>query len=180
MGSLRTCVAGVAVAMALGSGPLFAAPPDAEHARLIATCGSWNVELTFTFQPAAAPIVVKGTSTIEPLFNGTFVQETIRGELNGVPFTTMAWTGFNTATHQYEATRISSTNTFRISETGAYDESSGELRLKAEYPLAGDTWHQRTVIKVLSPDAMRAASYLSFGAVPEWKAVDITYSRAAR
>jgi len=177
MRSLRALVLGGVLAATLSSGTMHAAPPDAEHGRLIATCGNWMVELTFTVQPGAAPIVVKGTSTIEPLFNGTFVQETIRGELNGVPFTTLAWTGYNTATHQYEATRISSTNTARIAESGAYDESSGELQLKADYPLAGDTWHQRTVIKVLSPDAMLATSYLSFGAVPEWKAVEIKYTR---
>jgi hypothetical protein len=180
MDPLRMLVAGVIAVATLSSRPMLAAPADAEHDRLIATCGSWVVELTFKFQPAAPPVVVKGTSTIEPLFNGTFVQETIRGELNGVPFTTMAWTGFNTATHQYEATRISSTNTSRISETGAYDESAGELQLKAEYLLSGDTWRQRTVIKVLSPDAMLATSYLSFGAVPEWKAVEIKYSRNSK
>ena len=177
MGSRLALVVGAIAVAALSSGTVIAAPPDVEHSRLIATCGSWNVELTFKFQPAAPPIVVKGTSTIEPLFNGTFIQETIRGVLNGVPFTTMAWTGFNTATRQYEATRIATTNTARIAETGTYDESAGELQLKAEYQLAGDTWHQRTVIKILSPDAMLATSYLSFGAVPEWKAVEIKYAR---
>ena len=50
-------------------------------------------------------------------------------------------------THQYEATRIASTNTIRIAETGGYDEKTNQFELKADYPLAGDTWHQRTVIQ---------------------------------
>jgi hypothetical protein len=49
--------------------------------------------------------------------------------------------------------------------------------LKADYPLTGDTWHQRTIIQQPSADAMTAASYLSFGVVPEWKAVEIKYTR---
>src|SRR5262245_53105036 len=77
-----------------------------EHERLTALCGTWDVELTFTFQPGRPGITAKGTSTIRPLFNGTFIEEKIEGTLNGMPFTTLAWTGFNTATHQYEATRI--------------------------------------------------------------------------
>src|SRR5262245_12344194 len=92
----------------------------------------------------------KGTSTIRSLFDGTFVEERIEGMLNGRPFTTLAWTGYNTSTHQYEATRIASTNTVRIAETGVYDEKANQFELKADYPFAGDTWHQRTVIQPLA------------------------------
>jgi hypothetical protein len=154
-----------------------AAQADPEHARLTAMCGTWNVEMTFRFQPGQQGIPVKATSVITPLVGGLFIEEKIEGVLNGTPFTTLAWTGFNTVTHQYEATRIASTNTMRIAETGRYDEVTKALELQAEYPLAGDTWHQRTVITITSADAMIAASYLRFGSVPEWKAVEIKYSR---
>jgi Protein of unknown function (DUF1579) len=151
-----------------------------EHARLIAMCGTWDVEVTFWFQPGRPGVTTKGTSTIRPLLDGLFVEEKIEGTLNGAPFTTLAWTGFNTATHQYEATRIASTNTIRIAETGSYDEKTRQFELKADYPLAGDTWHQRTVIQQPSADSMVAASYLSFGQVPEWKGAEIKYTRRAK
>lgn len=154
--------------------------PDPEHARLIALCGTWDVELTFWFQPGRPPVVSKGVSTIRPLFEGLFVEEKIEGALNGVPFTTLAWTGFNTSTHQYEATRIASTNTARIAEAGVWDEGARHFELRASYVLAGDTWTQRTVIEPTSPNTMVAASYLSFGNVPEWKAVEIRYTRTAK
>ena len=151
-----------------------------EHARLAAMAGVWDVELTFWFRPGGSGIVSKGVSTIQPLFGGLFIEEKIEGTLNGTPFTTLAWTGFNTVTHRYEATRIASTNTIRISETGAYDENTKQFELKAEYPLAGDTWHQRTVIQSTSADTMTATSYLSFGTVPEWKGVEIKYARRTK
>jgi len=153
---------------------------DPEHARLTAMSGTWDVEMTFWLRPGGPGITTKGTSTIRPLLNGLFVEEKIEGTLNGAPFTTLAWTGFNTATHQYEATRIASTNTIRIAETGSYDENTRQFELKADYPMAGDTWHQRTVIQQASPDAMTASSYLSFGAVPEWKGVEIKYTRTSK
>ena len=87
--------------------------------------------------------------------------------MNGVPCTTLAWTGFNTATHRYEATRIASTNTSRIAEAGVCDEKANQFELEADYPWAGETWHQRTVIQPPSSDSMTATSYLRFGAVPE-------------
>ena len=133
--------------------------------------------MTFRFRPGGPGVASKGTSTIRPVFDGLFIEEKIGGTLNGAPFTTLAWTGFNTGTRQYEATRIATTNTARIAETGSFDEKTGQFELKADYALAGDTWHQRTVIQQPSPDAMTAASYLSFGNVPEWKAVELKYTR---
>jgi uncharacterized protein DUF1579 len=157
-----------------------AVPSDPEHARLTAMCGTWDVEMTFWLRPGGAGVTTRGTSTIRPLFDGLFVEERIEGTLNGAPFTTLAWTGFNTATHEYEATRIASTNSIRIAETGAYDEKSRQFELKADYRLAGDTWHQRTVIQQSTADAMIASSYLSFGNVPEWKGVEIRYARSSK
>lgn len=151
-----------------------------EHARLTALCGTWDVELTFWFQPGGAGLTTKGTSTIRSLFDGLFIEEKIEGTLNGAPFTTLGWTGFNAQTLKYEATRIASTNTIQIAESGAYDETAGQFELKADYPFAGDTWHQRTIIRPLSASAMTVVSYLSYGKVPEWKGVEIRYSRRAR
>ena len=88
--------------------------------------------------------------------------------------------GLNPGTHQYEATRISSTNPIRIAESGAWNEQERRFELRATYVLTGDTWTQRTVIQPTSPDAMVASSYLSFGAVPEWKAVEIRYTRRSK
>ena len=167
----------VAVCAIAAATTVSAAP---EHARLTAMVGAWDVEMTFWLQPGTPGIATKGTSTIQSLLNGLFIEEKIEGTLNGAPFTTLAWTGFNTVTHQYEATRIATTNTMRIAESGAYDEQAKQFELKADYPLAGDTWHQRTVIQQLSADSMIAGSFLSFGKVPEWKAVEIKYTRRAK
>jgi len=156
------------------------AAPGPEHARLTALCGSWDVELTFWFKPGAPGLTTKGTSTIRSILGGLFIEEKIDGLLNGTPFTTLSWTGFNTSTHEYEATRIASTNTVRIAENGAWDEQARRFELKGSYKLAGDTWTQRTVIQPASADSMVATSYLSFGTVPEWKAVEITYKRTGK
>ena len=158
----------------------YAAQAGPEHARLTAMAGTWDVELTFWFKPGGPGLTTKGTSTIRTLLGGLFIEEKIEGTLNGAPFTTLAWTGYNTDSHKYEATRIASTNSIRIAETGIYDEKTKQFELKADDPLAGDTWHQRTVIQPASADAMIATSYLSFGAVPEWKGVEIRYTRRSK
>jgi hypothetical protein len=153
---------------------------DPEHARLTAMTGTWDVDMTLWPRPGGPGLASKGTSTIRPLLNDLFIEEQIEGTLNGASFTTLAWTGYNAATHQYEATRISSSNPIRIAEAGGYDEKTRQFELKADYSMAGDTWHQRTVIQTPSADAMTATSYLSFGSVPEWKAVEIKYTRRQR
>jgi len=154
--------------------------PGPEHARLTAMSGTWDVEMTLWTQPGRAGLAAKGTSTIRPLFDGLFIEEKIEGTLNGTSFTTLAWTGYNPGTRQYEATRISSTTPVRIAESGAWIDQDRRFELKGTYMLAGETWTQRTVIEPTSTDAMVATSYLSFGAVPEWKAVEIKYSRRSK
>ena len=174
-------IAAIALATTVGAPAVTVAQrTDVEHARLAAMTGIWDAEMTFWLRPGGAGVPSKAEAAIRPLFEGRFVEEKIEGTLNGVPFTTLAWTGFNPETHQYEATRISSTNPARIAETGAYDDTAKQFEFKAEYRLAGDTWHQRTVIRMTSQDAMIATSYLSFGSVGEWKAVEIKYTRKAR
>jgi len=169
-------IAALVAATAIGATTLDAAA-DQEHARLVSMCGTWDVEVTFWFQPGRPGVTTRGRSTIRSLFDGLFVEEKIEGLLNGTPYTTLSWTGFNTVTRQYEATRIASTNSMRIVESGGYDEKTRQFELNADYPLAGETWHQRTVIQPLSNDTMVVTSYLSFGKVPEWKGVEIKYTR---
>lgn len=176
-GMLVIASAVVATLDAKPATPRVVTGPGPEHARLTALTGTWDVELTFWFQPGKPPVVSKGVSTIQPLFDGSFIEERIEGALNGVPFTTLAWTGFNTSTHQYEATRIASTNTIQIAEAGVWDDTARHFELKGSYMLAGQTWTQRTVIEPSTANTMVVASYLSFGKVPEWKAVEIRYTR---
>jgi Protein of unknown function (DUF1579) len=178
MNRLRVCLmAMLVVAVTIVSA---SADTDPDHARLAAMCGTWDVAMTLWVRPGGDGLTTTATSTIQPLFGGMFIEEKIEGALGGTPFTTLAWTGFNPETHQYEATRIASTNPGRIAESGAYDEKANQFELKADFPMAGQAWHQRTVIVPTSADAMVATSYLSFGSVPEWKAVEIKYTRKTK
>ena len=77
------------------------ARPDPEHARLTALAGTWDVEMTFKFRPDGPGVPTKGTSTIQSLLGGQFIEEKIEGVLAGTPFTTLAWTGYNTGSKQY-------------------------------------------------------------------------------
>ena len=165
---------------ARSTGAAVTSAPGPEHARLTALCGIWDVEMTFWFQPGSPPAATKAVSTIRSLLGGLFIEEKIEGALAGNPFTTLAWTGFNTSTHQYEATRISGNYTGRIAETGVWDEQARRFELKASLVMGTDTWTQRTVIQPTSATTMVATSYFSFGNVPEWKAVEIKYTLRAK
>ena len=153
--------------------------PSPEHAKLVALAGDYDVDLTFRFGGEQPPMKVAGTSEIRVLFDGSFIEERIEGTLGGKPFTTLSWTGYNPFTKQYEATRIASTNVIRIVESGTAD-ASGTLELKAEYPFAGDTWRQRTVVRTTADGLPEVDSFLSFGTTPEWKGVEIRYRKRAK
>ena len=150
---------------------------DPEHDRLSAMVGNWDVAMTLWIRPDTPPLTIKATSTIRPLFDGLFVEEKIEGMIGKTAFSTLAWTGYNADSHQYEATRISSTNPNRIAEAGAWNDQEKQFDLKGTYLQGGESWTQRTVIQQSSADTMIATSYLSFGKIAEWKAVEIKYTR---
>ncbi|MGH7616858.1 MAG: DUF1579 family protein [Gemmatimonadaceae bacterium] len=139
--------------------------PGPVPARLTAMTGTWDVETTFWFRPGIPPVVSKGVSTIRSLFDGLYIEEKIEGALNGAPFTTLAWTGFNTSSRQYEATRIASTSSVRIAETGAWDDRARRFELTGSSVLGADTWTQRMVIEPTTSDSMIATTYRTAVAV---------------
>src|SRR5947208_1682280 len=95
----RTRMLALVVAAGLIAAPCLAQPAarpvDAEHARLGAMVGTWDVDMTLWPRPGGAGLAAKATATIRPLFDGMFVQEDLEGTVNGAPFSTRAWTGFN-------------------------------------------------------------------------------------
>ena len=150
--------------------------PGPEHARLAEMVGTWDAELGFVFKAGDPPVKAHCISRITLELGGMFIQERIEGLLGEQPIATSSWTGFNTFTNHYEATRMASTNTIRILESGVYDEKLAAFVLTAAYPFAGDTWTQRTIIKH-AKDTMDVDVFMSFGKTPEWKGCTITYRR---
>ena len=97
---LGVCVFAALIASIPTTGAAAQALSSPEHARLAAMAGVWDVEVTFWLRPGGPGLASKGVSTIQALFGGLFIEEKIEGTLNGTPFTTLAWTGFNTVTHR--------------------------------------------------------------------------------
>src|SRR5688572_14170060 len=125
------------VVMGVSGGPVTketstppAPPVSAEVARLQRMVGTYDVELKFWFDATNPNAMMKtrGVSVIKSLY-GTFIEERIEGLLGEKPFGTLSITGFNVDRKVYEATRVASTNTIRIAETGTFDEKSGALVL---------------------------------------------------
>jgi hypothetical protein len=144
-----------------------------EHTRLQQLVGDWDLELTFYFEPGK-PTKARGHSQITSLY-GLFIEEKIEGLIGEMPFGSTSITGYNADSKVYEATRVASTNTIRIAESGTFKD--GALVLEAKYPFMGETWTQRTVIKQTGDDAMHIDVFMGHGKAPEWKGCEISYKR---
>jgi hypothetical protein len=144
-----------------------------EHARLQKMVGDWDLELAFQFEPGTVT-KARGISRISSLY-GLFIEERIEWLLGEKPFGSTSITGYNADRKVYEATRVGSTNTIRIAESGTVRD--GALVLQAKYPFMGETWTQRTVITQASDDEMHVDVFMSHGKAPEWKGVELKYQR---
>ena len=145
------CAVAVAASSAIAAQTAQTTRSNPEHARLTAMSGP-GTSMSFRFQPDGPGVTTKGTATIRSLFGGQFIEEKIEGIAGGhavhddrvdrIQYRDEAVRGDAHRQHQHD----------RIAETGSFDEETRQFELKADYPLAGDTWHQRTVIQQMSDD----------------------------
>ncbi len=180
-GLLLTIPAVVLIALCLVRGGAAGAEEQKarpEHARLLAMSGDYEVAMVFRFAPGQEPVRLSGRARIKPVLGRNFTEETLEGALGGKQWTSLSYTGFNPSSGKYEATRLSSTSPATISQVGTWDEKTSTITFVGEYLLAGESWHERDVIRI-DPDSIHVDSFLSFGKVPEWKGVELSYKRRA-
>jgi hypothetical protein len=92
--------------------------PTASHAHLCPLAGEWSAECKMWMDPAAEPMVSKGTMKCMPVFDGRFFKSEFKGEMMGQPFTGYGYMGFNNTTKKYENMWMDSMTTAMVMTTG--------------------------------------------------------------
>jgi hypothetical protein len=109
--------------------------PTAEHARLAANTGTWDVACTYYMDPSQPPMEVKAVETVE-LLGPFFTTSRFETEFMGAPFVGSATLGFDPAAGHWVSTWIDSMNPFMFQFTGAQAED-GTLTMRGKGPAPG-------------------------------------------
>ena len=78
--------------------------PTKEHAAMKKYAGDWDLALTMWMMPGAPPQQMKATASSELILGGKFVQETVKGNFQGMPFEGRSTMGYDTVRKQWVMT----------------------------------------------------------------------------
>lgn len=154
------------------------AAPGENHKVLDQFVGTWDFTVKQWSSPGSEPALSKGTSKIEWIMGGRFLQETAIGTSMGQPFEGMGIDGYDNARKEYVSIWIDNRGTGIMVSSGKYDASTKTFEEKGEFvqPKMGETPF-RGIIRDISDDNFIYEIYTKDKDWQEYKALEIDYKR---
>jgi len=131
------------------------ATPGKAHEALAPHVGNWNVKVRMFMAPGAPPDESMGTSTMQWVMDGRYIQDTTTGTFNGQPFHGFGLSGYDNMKQVYVTTWIDNMGTGIIHGEGRYDARTKTFEFTA-----------------MMPDAMVAQTYVPSRSTETWSDAD--------
>jgi len=101
--------------------------PNENHKVLDTLVGDWDYTIKWWMSPDAKPEESKGTSGIEWIMGGRFIEQTVEGTSMGQPFEGMGIMGYDNEKKQYQSVWIDNMGTGVMTGSGSYDPNTKTL-----------------------------------------------------
>jgi len=124
-----------------------AGTPGEQHAELAKHAGDYSLTVKSWMDPAAEPEVSQGSAHSEMVLGGRVLHETVEGDMMGMPFNGIGYTGYNNTTGKYWSVWMDSMSTALGVGEGTWDAEAGGLAMTMEYvdPMTKTTKTARTL-----------------------------------
>lgn len=135
--------------------------PGAEHRKLDAFVGDWDVALEFWMDPGAAPSTMQGVMHTEWMLDGHHLDQQFQGEMAGMHFQGRGTWGYDVAGQHYVGTWIDNMSTsLSVSRGRELPDGKGFLlqTLNTD-PISGKPVEGFEEIRVESPDRHTMTMY---------------------
>lgn len=156
--------------------------PSEGHKALEPFVGTWTYTAQWWMSPDGAPESMRGTTTSRLIFGGRFLQQEVRGEVEGQPpFEGIGLTGYDNIRKEYSSAWLDNMSTGIMTGTGQFDHSTNTLTEHSDFscPMTGEAHRTaRAVWTVVDPDHNTYESYMRTPEGAEYKAMRIEYARA--
>ncbi|MGE3172782.1 MAG: DUF1579 family protein [Planctomycetota bacterium] len=104
--------------------------PGAEHKQLARFVGTWDIEVKNHDVPGGEPMTMKGVDESKLCCNGLWLVSKVTGV--GMPFSGMAFTGYDTASEQYVGIWVDSMTSAPARSKGTFDAKTSSFHLTGE------------------------------------------------
>lgn len=155
-------------------------PGDA-HKALEQFVGEWDaVTRVWMEGPGKPPAESTGSSSSTMALGGRFLRQDFTGQMMGMPFTGVGFTGYDNIKKKYVGSWMDSMSTALATMEGTFDTSGKVLTTfgKMDDPTTGERNKTiKYVLRIISPDKHVFEAYDLVGTKSEHKAFEITYTR---
>lgn len=156
------------------------ATPGENHKALDALVGSWDYTVKFWETPESEPSESTGTSEIQWILGGRYIQQTTKGMAMGQEFEGMGFMGYDNAKKEYVSVWVDNMGTGVMTGTGTYDPATKTFEDKGTFSCPVEDEKDkpyRTVTTINGPDQF---TFEMFAAGPdgnEARMMEIVYNR---
>jgi hypothetical protein len=156
--------------------------PSDGHQRLDAFVGKWNYTILMKMNSESPAETSQGTGENQWILDGRFLQQEVKGEYHGTPFTGLGLTGYNNMTGEYQSVWIDNMGTGMMTATGTFDVQTSAINEAGSFscPMTGEKERAfRSAWKVVDRDRYTYEMHSRDEAGNEFKSMEIAYERAA-
>ncbi len=156
-----------------------AAMPGPEHEKMAKMAGKWKLAVTMWMAPGAPPQKSEATAEFKPILGGRYLQQEVRGDMNGQPFEGRGVEGYDNVTKERFGTWIDSMSTGAMVMKGkcAGDAKKCTLKGKVSDALAGK---EVPVSQTVTMNGDNNFTFEMLGPGPDgkmFKTMEIVYTR---
>ncbi len=157
-----------------------AGTPGAGHEKLQALVGEWKTATRSWMKPGDKAEKGTGTSSVQWVLDGRFLQQNYKGDWAGQPFAGLGFFGYDNVKEEYQSIWMDSMSTGIAEATGSYDAVTKTISDKGSVscPISPTkTKDYRSEWKFISADKNIYNMYTKDEAGKEFKMMEIVYSR---
>ena len=92
--------------------------PGAEHAQLAKMAGKWTAEVKSWMDESQPPMVMAGSSEMQPVMGGRYIMQSFHGEMMGQPFEGTGYTGYDKVQKKYVSVWLDNMSTGLMTSIG--------------------------------------------------------------
>jgi hypothetical protein len=123
-----------------------AATPGEPHKKLNDLVGTWQTTMrSWMNGPDGEPTVSKGSSEVKWVLDGRFLQQEAKGEMMGMPFGGIGFTGYDNFNKKYVAFWIDNSSTGMYPSEGSIDKQGKVLTMVGKMDDVTTGEHDKTI-----------------------------------
>ena len=156
-----------------------AGTPGDPHKKLDGMVGSWDTKITMWMMPGGDPMSHTGTSTNQWVMGGRYLEQRFTGNMMGMPFEGLGYTGYDNVKKQYWGTWMDNMSTSMMTSTGkvSADGKIWEFEATMSDPMTGKDSHAKEKVTITDADHHTMEMWAAGPDGKMFKNMEITYTR---